>query len=108
MRFRNYEDSLIKLRRKPMKEQETHDAPGQNKQFTIIVNAREKTFTGREITFNQVVELAFGSVSSDPNVVYSITYKRGEGHKPEGTMDKGDIVKVKDGMIFNVTKTDKS
>ena len=89
-------------------EQKPNDPPGQDKQFTIIVNAREKTFTGREISFNQVVELAFGSVSPNPNVVYTVTYKRGEGNKPEGSMEKGDTVKVKDGMIFNVTQTDKS
>ncbi len=89
-------------------EQKPHDPPGQNKQFTIIVNAREKTFTGRKISFDQVVELAFGSVSSNPNIVYTVTYKRGEGNKPEGNMEKGDTVKVKDGMVFNVTQTDKS
>jgi len=89
-------------------EQKPNDPPGQDKQFTIVVNAREKTFTGREISFNQVVELAFGSVSPNPNIVYTVTYKRGEGSKPEGSMEKGDTVKVKDGMIFNVTQTDKS
>lgn len=83
------------------------DAPGQNKEFRIIVNAREKIFKGREISFYQVVELAFGTVSTNPNIVYSVTYKRGHGNK-EGTMDKGDTVKVKDGMIFDVTQTDKS
>lgn len=89
-------------------EQKPNDPPGQDKQFTIVVNAREKTFTGREISFNQVVELAFGSVSPNPNIVYTVTYKRGEGNKPEGSMETGDTVKVKDGMIFNVTQTDKS
>lgn len=89
-------------------EQKPNDPPGQDKQFTIVVNAREKTFTGREISFNQVVELAFGSVSPNPNIVYTVTYKRGEGSKPEGSMEKGDTVRVKDGMIFNVTQTDKS
>lgn len=89
-------------------EQNKHEAPGQNKEFTIIVNAREKTFIGREISFNQVVELAFGSVSTNPNIVYTVTYKRGEGDKPEGAMEQGDTVKVKEGMIFNATQTDKS
>ncbi|MFV0387696.1 MAG: multiubiquitin domain-containing protein [Pyrinomonadaceae bacterium] len=83
------------------------DAPGQNKEYKIIVNAREKLFKGSEISFNQVVELAFGTVSTNPNIVYSVTYKRGQGNK-EGSMDKGDTVKVKEGMIFDVTQTDKS
>lgn len=87
---------------------EEKDAPGQNKESTIIVNARPKQFKGKEISFNQVVELAFGAVSPNPNVVYTVTYKKGEGKKSEGSMDKGDIVGVKEGMIFNVTQTDKS
>jgi Multiubiquitin len=83
-------------------------ASGQNKEYLIIVNAREKAFNGKEISFDQVVILAFGSISTDPNIVYTVTFKRGEGNKPEGIMDKGDIIKVKNGMIFNVTPTNKS
>lgn len=35
-------------------------------------------------------------------------YRRGEGNKPEGSLVQGETVKIKDGMIFNVTATDKS
>lgn len=80
----------------------------QKKEHTIVVNAREHKFIGDEISFEQVVEIAFGSVSSDPNVAYTVTYKRGHGNKPDGSMVKGDIIKVKEGMIFNATMTNKS
>lgn len=89
-------------------EKNKNDAPGQNKEFKIIVNAREKIFKGREISFEQVVELAFPKAVPNPNIVYTVTYKRGEGNKPEGSMDRGDTVKVKEGMQFSVTQTDKS
>jgi Multiubiquitin len=85
-----------------------NDASGQNKEYKIIVNAREKTWMERKISFDEVVILAFGEISPNPNVVYTVTYKKGNGNKPEGTMDKGEEVKVKNGMIFNVTQTDKS
>jgi hypothetical protein len=75
---------------------------------TIIVNGREKEFEGREISFEQVIVLAFGTVSPDPNISYTVTYKRGEGNKPEGSLVAGESVKVKEGMIFNATATDKS
>jgi hypothetical protein len=78
------------------------------KTYKIIVNAREHDFKGDEITFDQVIILAFGSVSTDPNIAYTVTYKRGHGNKPEGSMVKGDVVKVKEGMIFNATATNKS
>lgn len=74
----------------------------------IIVNGREKPWTEKAITFEQVVVLAFGSYDPNPNKVYTVTYDRGPQQNPEGTMVKGDRVFVKNKMIFNVTATDKS
>lgn len=78
------------------------------KQLAIIVNGREKIWNEKNISFEQVVILAFGSYVENQNRVFTITYKRGVANKPEGTMDRGDTVKVKNKMIFNVTATDKS
>lgn len=91
-----------------MEKNKNQDAPGQNKEFTIIVNAREKSWTKKSITYDEVVILAFGSVSTDPNVMYTVTFKKGDNNKPEGILVKGDEVKVKDGMRFNVTQTNRS
>ncbi|PVY40871.1 multiubiquitin domain-containing protein [Pontibacter virosus] len=89
-------------------EQSKNDAPGQNKEYNIIVSGRPRTFKGKEISFNEVVMLAYGATPQNPNTAYTVTYKRGEGNKPEGSMDAGDVVKVKEGMIFNVSATNKS
>lgn len=77
------------------------------KEDIIIVNTREKTWTEKKISYEQVVELAFGSYSEDENIVYTVTYKKGE-EKHEGSLVSGQSVPVKGGMIFNVTKTNKS
>ncbi len=77
-------------------------------EFSIIVNAREKVWSEANITFEQVVVLAFGNYDNDPNKGYTITYSRGWNSKPEGTMVKGSSVRVKNKMIFDVTATDKS
>lgn len=84
------------------------NAPGQNKEYEIIVNSRDKVWNEKEISYDDVVILAFGSISNDPNVIYAVTYKKGDNNKPEGIMDKGDSVKVKNGMRFNVTQTNRS
>ena len=89
------------------KNKDDDHAPGQNKEHKIIVNGREKTFVGKEISFTEVVELAFGT-TGDVNTIYTVTYSKGEHHKPKGTLVKGESTKVKDGMIFNVTATSKS
>ncbi len=95
---------------KDKEHQEDHknEAPGQNKDFTIIVNGRQKVVSARELSFDEVVALAFDNPPSGPNFYFTVTYRRGEGNKPEGSLIEGESVKIKDGMIFNVTATDKS
>lgn len=85
---------------------EIHSAPGQH--FMIIVNGREKIVTQHELSYVDVVRLAFENPQFNENIVYTVTYKRGPDERREGTMVEGDTVKVKPGMIFNVTRTDKS
>ncbi|WP_164126205.1 multiubiquitin domain-containing protein [Sphingobacterium luzhongxinii] len=77
-------------------------------EFTIIVNARSHTWKESNISFEQLVVLAFGTYDSNPNKGYTVTYSRGWDPKPEGTMVKGSVVRVKNKMIFDVTATDKS
>lgn len=77
------------------------------KDITIVVNGREKVVPKEEMSFGEIVALAEG-LPSGQFIVYTITYRRGHGSKPEGTLVEGESVKVKDGMIFNVTATDKS
>jgi hypothetical protein len=74
----------------------------------IVVNGQKKEFAGEEISYRQVVELAFENPWGNPNVIYTVTYTRGHDDKPQGTLVDGQSVKVKKGMVFNVTRTDKS
>lgn len=85
-----------------------HEGQGRIKEFDIIVNGRQKVVTEKEISFAEIVALAFDNPPTGSNIIFTVTYRKGEGHKPEGTLIAGGKVKVKDGMIFNVTATDKS
>ncbi|QNA45855.1 multiubiquitin domain-containing protein [Lacibacter sediminis] len=78
------------------------------KDLVIIVNAEEKVWTDKSISFEQLAEIAYGSYEDNEAITYSITYKRGMGNKPEGSLIKGQSVQVKDKMIFNVTRTNRS
>jgi len=78
------------------------------KTVTIVVNGRDKEVEKDDLFFDEVVVLAFGSPGGGDRVIYTVTYKRGHGNRPEGTLVEGDTVKVKNGMVFNVTRTDKS
>lgn len=77
-------------------------------ELTIIVNARSHVWKEINISFEQLIALAFGSYDNNPNKGYTVTYSKGLDPKPEGTMVKGSVVRVKNKMIFDVTATDKS
>lgn len=85
--------------------QEEH---GHDKEYTIIVNARPKVVTKKELSFAEIIALAFDNPPQGPNIVFTVTYRRGEGQKPEGGLVERETVRIKEGMIFNVTATDKS
>jgi len=80
----------------------------EHKEFTLIVNTREKKWGEPQISYEQVVVLAFGSIAVDPDTVYTVTYSKGKDPHREGSLVKGGIVQVANGMIFNVTQTRKS
>lgn len=78
------------------------------KDITIVVNGTQKTVQKDDFTFDEIVKLAFDNPPYGENTLFSVTYRRGHGNKPEGILAAGESVKVKDGMIFDVTATDKS
>lgn len=81
---------------------------GHRKDFEIIVNGRKKVVTKNELSFDEIVALAFNPVPSGPNIMFTITYRHGPAANPQGNLLEGGTVKLIDGMIFNVTATDKS
>jgi len=78
------------------------------KRFKIIVNARSKDVADDDQSFEQIVALAFSPVPVDPNIVFTVTFRKGPRENPEGTLTPGESVEIKDGMIFDVTATTKS
>lgn len=75
----------------------------------IIVNGRRKTVPkNEELTFEEIVALAFDNPPTGDGVQFTVQYTRGHGHKPTGTLLEGQSVKVKDGMEFDVTSTNRS
>jgi len=74
----------------------------------VIVNGRSKPWNDDLIAFDQVIILAFGKMDQSMTRAYTVTYSRGAESKPDGIMIKGNEIRVKDKMIFNVTATDKS
>lgn len=72
--------------------------------YEIIVNARPRVVTGRPVTFEQIVQLAFPG-QHDPNVVFSMTYRHAFSKPHAGELSPGKTIEVKKGTVFNVTRT---
>ncbi len=78
------------------------------KLVTIIVNGTPYEEEKNEITYDEVVTLAFSDFPQHPERTYSVTYERGQGNKPTGILSPGGKVRVKEGMIFKVKHTGQS
>jgi hypothetical protein len=85
-----------------------HSGGESNKTVTIIVNGRAHELPKEEMSFAEIVDIAFPDQVQGGNIVFTVTYTRGRGDKPEGELVEGGSVKVKDKMVFNVVRTDKS
>lgn len=78
------------------------------KLITIIVNGSPYEEEKNEITYAEVVTMAFPDFPQHPERTYSVTYERGQGNKPTGILSPGGEVKVKEGMTFKVKHTGQS
>jgi hypothetical protein len=60
------------------------------------------------ISYDELVALSGEPLPTGPDPGFTITYFNGPNNKPEGTVMKDKSVKVVDGMVFNVTPTNRS
>lgn len=80
-----------------------------DKTVTIVVDGTPHEVPKEEnITYTEVVTLAYPDFPQHPEITFSVTYTRGHGEKPEGILVPGGSVKVKEGMSFSVNRTGQS
>lgn len=77
-----------------------------DKSYTLVVNGRPKTVTEKKQTYRDIARLAYPDANFD-QFLYTITYFKGDGGH-EGDLVEGETVTVKDEMVFNVRRSDKS
>lgn len=76
------------------------------KTVTIKVNGRPRTVPKRKHTYREIALLAYPGADFE-NFNYTITYLKGV-YGAEGDLVEGEKIDVKNGMIFNVRRSDKS
>ncbi len=79
-----------------------------DKQIDIIVNGTTYPVPNDEVSFDQVVDIAYPDGGRGPLITYTVNFYNGAGRPPEGKLTKDQKAKVKNGTVFNVTRTDRS
>ena len=100
------DDEVIRLRGEGV--ERILSRPAANQTITIIVNTRPKTVSVRRLTFSELVALAFETPPTGENVSFTVSYRKGPKRRTEGSLLEGDSIRIKEGMVFNVSATDKS
>ena len=79
-----------------------------DKTFSITVNGRQREVEEQELSFDELVDLALDDPDRGPQIVFTITFREAGGRIQEGELDEGQELKIQDGTIINVTRTDQS
>lgn len=77
-------------------------------EITIIVNGRPRVINKYTLSFLEIVRLAFPDAKPTPETIFTVVYKNGPDENPQGSLVEGQSITLKNRMIINVTKTDKS
>ena len=64
-----------------------------DKSFSIVVNGRQRDVESEELTFDELVDLAFDDPARGPQIVFTITYREAGGRVTEGELDEEQRLK---------------
>lgn len=123
-----HEAELKELRQELIKDQETRDLAEriveqeeadihriekkieelEHPRVELFVNAEPKEWHKHEISYREIVTLAFIRVNETDGVTYAVDYTHGPEHHREGILDKNQSVPVTNKMRFRVKKANRS
>lgn len=80
-----------------------------SREFTpIIVNGRRRQVATEELTFDELVDLAFDDPARGPQILFTITFRNAAHRFEAGELDPGQTLRVQDDTEVDVTRTDQS
>lgn len=86
---------------------EDHHHPHHHPHHTVTVNTEEKIVHHDSLDFHQVCLLAFPDGPFGEGIVYSVLYHYKHAHE-EHMLHKGQVVEIRDHMVFEVDNADRS
>jgi Multiubiquitin len=76
------------------------------KSYNVVVNGRPRVVQSHKLSYDEVVRLAYPDATREESILYTVSYANPHGR--DGTLVQGQEVTVKEGMVFNVVKTNRS
>jgi Multiubiquitin len=100
------DDEGVRLKRAGVERIRSRAAPP--RAICIIVNGREMTVSIRRISFADLAVLAYPNPPTGQDVCFTVSFDNGPKKRPEGSLVDGESVRIRKGMVFHVSATDKS
>ena len=77
-------------------------------QIEIIINGTKHSVHGDEVSFDQVVEIAYPDGRQGPQITYTVNFYSSADRPDSGKLTEHQKIRAKNGTVFNVTRTDRS
>lgn len=75
----------------------------------IIVNGQERTCPNEEISFEEIIALAYDESERGEQIIFTVTFEASQARDgPEGELGPGECLKVTERVILHVQRTDQS
>jgi hypothetical protein len=74
----------------------------------VVVNGRRQSLAAPEVTFEELIGLAYPDAPATSNSMFTVTYRHGPLDRPEGSLAPSQRLRAVNGVVFNVTATNKS
>ena len=74
----------------------------------VVVNGRRQSLAEAEVSFEELVDIAYPDAPPNSNRMFTVTYRHGPLDRPEGSLAPSQRLRAVHGVVFNVTATNKS
>ena len=86
----------------------TREVPPERATVPVVVNGRPRELVAQEVSFEDLVGLAFPERSDLTRGMFTVTYRHGPVDRPEGSLVPSQSIRATRGTVVHVTATDKS
>ncbi|WP_420334936.1 multiubiquitin domain-containing protein [Roseibium sp.] len=100
------DDAVLSLKPKGVERFRSGDP--ENQTVDVVLNGEVTSIEKGRLSFSDLAKLAFPKLFGQALICFTVSFSRGPKRRREGVLLQGDNIRVVEGMVFNVSATDKS